>query len=201
MGGGVANRRAPNNHRVKAARAIVAPPMGVKLRWAPWARSSLQASVIKSKHTWYPANVWENVPDGRRRIMRAIRSRDTRPEMALRRALHQVGYRYRLHLKELPGAPDLVFPRRRKVIFVHGCFWHFHRCAGSKIPETRRDYWEPKLRATRTRDRRNKRKLERLGWDVLVVWECELMRALPPVRRFLGAPRGPRASEAPKAKR
>lgn len=108
-------------------------------------------------------------------IMRAVRSQDTDPEMRVRRMVHAMGYRYRLHVADLPGKPDLVFPRLQKVIFVHGCFWHQHRCKrGRRIPKTRREYWEAKLARNVERDRRNRRRLRRADWQVMVVWECQL---------------------------
>jgi DNA mismatch endonuclease, patch repair protein len=109
--------------------------------------------------------------------MATIRSKDTRPEMLVRRLAHRLGYRFRLHRKGLPGSPDLVFPSRQKAIFVHGCFWHRHDCSwGRKAPSVRLDYWLPKLERNRTRDRANLDALKRLGWSVLVLWECELSR-------------------------
>ena len=112
--------------------------------------------------------------DIRSRTMRAVKSRDTGPEMTVRRLVHSLGYRYRLHRRDLPGAPDLVFPARHAVIFVHGCFWHQHDCPrGARIPKSRRDYWEPKLRKNQERDRRHDRQLRERGWRVFVVWECE----------------------------
>ena len=109
----------------------------------------------------------------RRRIMQAVGSRDTAPEMAVRRLLHRSGYRYRLHRKDLPGRPDIVFVSRRKAIFVHGCFWHGHDCPKGRLPKSRRDYWVPKLRGNRERDARNADRLRSMGWEVLAVWECE----------------------------
>lgn len=112
--------------------------------------------------------------DKRSEIMRRITSKDTKPEIIVRRLVHSLGFRYRLHSKKLPGNPDIVFPKRRKVIFVHGCFWHQHDgCKSSHIPKTRRDYWEPKLNRTVFRDRKNQEKLRELGWDILIIWECE----------------------------
>ena len=109
----------------------------------------------------------------RRRIMRAVRSRDTGPEWVVRRLLHGLGYRYRLHRRDLPGSPDLVFPARRKAIFVHGCFWHAHGCRGGRPPKSRPDYWLPKLERNRARDAEKRALLEALGWRILVVWQCE----------------------------
>ena len=106
--------------------------------------------------------------------MRAVKSKDTGAEMIVRRLVHSLGYRYRLHRRDLPGVPDLVFPARRAVIFVHGCFWHQHDCRrGARMPKTRRDYWGPKLRKNQDRDRRQQEGLRVQGWRVLVVWECE----------------------------
>ncbi len=107
--------------------------------------------------------------------MQAVRSRDTAPEMAVRRTLHAMGYRYRLHRANLPGKPDMVFPGRRKVIFVHGCFWHGHTCArGSRVPKTNAEYWENKIRKNRERYSRQLVELRVEGWAVLAVWECEV---------------------------
>jgi DNA mismatch endonuclease (patch repair protein) len=115
-------------------------------------------------------------PLTRSEMMSRIRGRDTKPEMLLRRSLHALGLRYRLHDRKLPGTPDLVFPRYHAVVFVHGCFWHAHGCRNSKIPETRREFWERKLAANRERDRQVMERLGSDGWRVLVVWECALRR-------------------------
>lgn len=107
--------------------------------------------------------------------MGRVRSRDTKPEMMVRRMVHAMGYRYRLHAKDLPGKPDLVFRSRRKVVFVHGCFWHRHpECALARLPKSREDFWLPKLDANRRRDMKNERALRDAGWGVLTIWECEL---------------------------
>lgn len=107
--------------------------------------------------------------------MSRVRSKDTTPEMIVRRIVHALGYRYRLQGTTLPGRPDLVFASRRKVIFVHGCYWHGHDCKrGARLPSTRQEYWLPKLARNRERDARNIASLEQSGWSVLVVWECEL---------------------------
>ncbi len=105
--------------------------------------------------------------------MRAIRSKDMLPELAVRRLVHKAGYRYRLHRGSLPGKPDLVFSGRRKVIFVHGCFWHSHSCKSGHIPKSNMDYWVPKLRRNQVRDEKNLAALAADGWKSLVVWECE----------------------------
>ena len=116
-------------------------------------------------------------PQRRSQIMSGIRSKGMKPEMIVRRNLHAMGYRYRLHRKDLPGKPDLVFPARRKVILVHGCFWHQHADPGCKIarrPKSNREYWLPKLERNVMRDTENQVRLRELGWDVLVIWECEV---------------------------
>jgi DNA mismatch endonuclease (patch repair protein) len=108
--------------------------------------------------------------------MSSIRGEDTTPEMLLRKALYALGYRYRLHDASLPGKPDLVFAARKKVIFVNGCFWHRHACrSGRSMPATRKRFWSAKLQANARRDRRNVRALHKLGWGVLVVWECQMV--------------------------
>lgn len=113
--------------------------------------------------------------EDRSRIMRAVKGRDTGPEMAVRRLAHAMGYRYRLHRKDLPGKPDMAFPSRRKVIFVHGCFWHQHDCPrGSRSPKSHQEYWLPKLARNQKRDAEHERQLRALGWGVLVIWECEI---------------------------
>lgn len=106
--------------------------------------------------------------------MQSVKNTDTKPELIVRRCLHSMGYRYRLHRKDLPGRPDIAFIARRKAIFVHGCFWHRHRCQKGRLPKSRLDYWEPKLEANVLRDRANIDELESLGWQTLVVWQCEL---------------------------
>ncbi len=111
----------------------------------------------------------------RSRTMKAIHSRDTGPEKAIRHLVHGLGYRYRLHRQDMPGCPDLVFITKRKVIFVNGCFWHFHSgCRKARMPKTNRDYWQNKLFANQTRDKRNISLLQDANWNVLVIWECEM---------------------------
>lgn len=127
-------------------------------------------------------------PIQRSNIMRSVGTKNTGPEQQLRKLLYGAGYRYRLHGKQLPGRPDLVFPGRRKVIFVHGCFWHGHGCAKGRLPKSKLEYWGPKLAANQQRDSRNIRDLRQLGWDALVVWQCELrepVSALQRVEEFL----------------
>jgi len=122
--------------------------------------------------------------------MARVRAKDTVPEMTVRRLVHGMGYRYRLHRGGLPGKPDLTFPKHQKVIFVHGCFWHRHNCrSGAKKPKSNVDYWLAKLARNKERDKTNQRKLRTLGWDVLVLWECRLKdkKALGKhIRKFLG---------------
>jgi len=114
-------------------------------------------------------------PEARSRNMSRIRGRDTGPERAVRSMLHRMGYRFRLHSRSLPGKPDLVLPRYGTVIFVHGCFWHRHRgCPFAYTPKSRTEFWKNKFRDNAARDRRVARELRTLGWQVLVVWECEL---------------------------
>ncbi|MGH6608768.1 MAG: very short patch repair endonuclease [Burkholderiaceae bacterium] len=116
-------------------------------------------------------------PEARSRLMSRIGPRDTVPERAVRSMLHRLGYRFRLHRKELPGTPDIVLPGRGAVVFVHGCFWHGHACKVGKMPKSRTDYWAAKIEANRLRDRRKARRLRYLGWRVFTVWECELKRS------------------------
>jgi len=114
-------------------------------------------------------------PARRSEIMGRVRSRDTAPEMLVRRMVHAMGYRYRLHAEELSGKPDLVFRPRRKIIFVHGCFWHRHPdCALARLPKSRQDFWLPKLEANRQRDLKIEHDLRKANWSVLTIWECEL---------------------------
>src|ERR1700733_1884015 len=107
--------------------------------------------------------------------MARVKSKDTGPELKVRRLVHRLGYRYRLHRNALPGTPDLAFPKRRKLIFVHGCFWHRHEsCALARLPKSRADFWLPKLEGNKTRDARNVDSLVKMGWEALTIWECEL---------------------------
>ncbi|OFW16368.1 MAG: very short patch repair endonuclease [Acidobacteria bacterium RIFCSPLOWO2_02_FULL_59_13] len=123
--------------------------------------------------------------------MGRVRSRDTGPELTVRRLVHSLGYRYRLHARDLPGHPDLVFRPRMKVIFIHGCFWHRHHdCELTRMPKSRQGFWFAKFKANRLRDRRTERALRRAGWQVLTVWECEIQDAQAlekRIRRFLDA--------------
>lgn len=114
-------------------------------------------------------------PEQRRKNMAAIRGKNTKPEKAVRSLVHRLGYRYRLHDKKLPGKPDMVFAGRRKVIFVHGCYWHMHKCPyGQVTPKTNAEFWQNKRQGNVKRDKRNLEALIADGWSVLVVWECQL---------------------------
>ncbi|WP_374090127.1 very short patch repair endonuclease [Methylomicrobium lacus] len=116
-------------------------------------------------------------PEQRSERMGRIRGKDTKPEMIVRRLVHGMGYRYRLHRRDLPGCPDLVFPRYRKVLFVHGCFWHCHpdpMCKLARLPKSRLDFWQPKLEGNRRRDGENEAAILALNWRFMIVWECEL---------------------------
>ncbi|MFW6114303.1 MAG: very short patch repair endonuclease [bacterium] len=113
-------------------------------------------------------------PAQRSERMSRVKSKDTKPEVRVRRLVHGLGYRYRLHGRKLPGCPDLVFAGRRKVIFVHGCFWHRHPgCGNTRLPKSKLGFWKSKLEENRRRDLRNQRLLRQIGWEFLVVWECE----------------------------
>ena len=111
----------------------------------------------------------------RSRMMSAVGQKNTRPEMTLRSALHRAGLRYRVHVKGLPGTPDMVFPRYNAVMFVHGCYWHSHGCYKSTVPKSNRDFWKEKFRDNRARDERKYIELQGLGWRVSIVWECALL--------------------------
>jgi DNA mismatch endonuclease (patch repair protein) len=111
----------------------------------------------------------------RSRIMAAIKSKDTKPELAVRKLAHSLGYRFRLHGKDLPGKPDIVFPARQAVIFVHGCYWHGHDCdRGNRTPKTNTAYWKEKIRRNISRDAANIEAIEASGWRVLIIWECQI---------------------------
>lgn len=110
----------------------------------------------------------------RSEIMSRIRGKNTSPEMIVRKLVYSLGYRYRLHGKNLPGKPDLVFAGRKKVIFVHGCFWHCHKCKSGHLPKSRLEYWLPKLEANKRRDAENSEELIKRGWKILVLWQCEI---------------------------
>ncbi|MBY2937193.1 very short patch repair endonuclease [Rhizobium leguminosarum] len=128
---------------------------------------------------------------GRSERMSRIKAKNTKPELTVRKLVHGMGFRYRLHKKDLPGSPDLAFSSRKKAIFVHGCFWHRHAdsaCALARLPKSRREFWGPKLEGNALRDKANEEKLGQLGWISLVVWECELRDQLSvasKIKKFL----------------
>jgi DNA mismatch endonuclease, patch repair protein len=126
-------------------------------------------------------------PEQRSLLMSKVRGKNTGPEILVRRLIFAMGYRYRLHATTLPGTPDLVFPSRRKCIFVHGCLWHRHGCALDRPPKSRRDFWEAKLQGNKERDSKRQSELRKLGWRVLVIWECQLKRSnlRSRIQRFL----------------
>lgn len=130
-------------------------------------------------------------PPNRSAIMKTVGTKNTGPEMIVRRLLHSKGYRYRLHRRDLPGSPDMVFPRLRKALFVHGCFWHGHDCSKGRLPKSKLDYWGPKIEANKERDRRAVAALTEMGWGVETIWQCEL-RDIPAISTklndFLSAP-------------
>ncbi len=131
----------------------------------------------------------------RSELMSRIRSKNSKVELLVRSLVHRMGYRFRLHRKDLPGKPDLVFAGRGKVVFVHGCFWHWHpdpNCKQARMPKSRQEFWRPKLEGNRRRDRENRQKLIELGWEVLEIWECEARnpeKIQSRIRAFLGPPR------------
>lgn len=117
--------------------------------------------------------------------MSRVRGKNTKPEMVVRRLLHRMGYRYRLHGRDLPGNPDIVFRSRKKVIFVHGCYWHRHSgCKLARLPKSRLDFWLPKLEGNRQRDLHNQEVLKRIGWQYMVAWECELRNCDELIKRM-----------------
>ncbi|MGI4816021.1 MAG: very short patch repair endonuclease [Janthinobacterium lividum] len=128
-------------------------------------------------------------PSRRSANMSRIRAKNTKPEMVVRQLLHSMGYRYRLHVKDLPGKPDIVFRGRKKVILVHGCFWHQHSaCREGRLPGTRPEYWIPKLGKNVERDRTHSERLREAGWEQLVIWECDITEQdelASRLRRFL----------------
>lgn len=132
-------------------------------------------------------------PAQRSERMSRIGGKDTKPELLVRRLVHHLGYRFRLHRRDLPGTPDLVFPSRRKVILVHGCFWHRHpdpACKLARIPKSRQEFWIPKLESNRRRDAENWRRMQEMGWETMVIWECELKNSdalTARVKEFLGS--------------
>jgi DNA mismatch endonuclease, patch repair protein len=130
--------------------------------------------IVRRGACWFHTHMDFLTPEERSKRMSLIRGQNTKPEMLVRRYLHGLGLRYKLHDRSLPGTPDLVFKSRRVVVFVHGCFWHGHHCRMGKLPQSRTDYWWPKLARNKQRDARSARSLRRLGWRVLVIRECRI---------------------------
>ena len=121
------------------------------------------------------SEVIHKISEQRSRNMSAIKSKNTKPEIAVRKLLHSMGYRFRLHRKDLPGSPDIVLPKYKTVIFVHGCFWHRHEnCKYASIPKTRKEFWESKFKANINRDNLNQANLLLRGWKIIIIWECQL---------------------------
>jgi len=129
-------------------------------------------------------------PMSRSAVMRRVRSKDTRPELIVRRLLFAQGYRYRLHRPDLPGRPDIVFPSRKKIVFVNGCFWHGHNCQrGGRQPKTNVEYWRNKIKRNIERDRKIRKELKSAGWSIITIWECEIkdqVKLLTRLFDFLG---------------
>lgn len=125
-------------------------------------------------------DIWSK--EKRSLVMSKIRSKDTKPEIILRSALHKLGYRFRIHKKELPGKPDIVLAKYKTVIFVHGCFWHYHKdCPEGRIPNTNSKYWKEKLLKNIERDKKHQDLCKELGWNVLIIWECKIEKKLEEV--------------------
>ncbi|MDX1935354.1 MAG: DNA mismatch endonuclease Vsr [Capsulimonadales bacterium] len=135
-------------------------------------------------------------PEKRSAVMRSVRTTHTQPERTVRRTLHALGYRFRLHRKDLPGRPDIVLPRHHTVLFVHGCFWHRHDCPKGTLPVNRAEFWRAKLGRNIERDRENRQALEQLGWRVVTIWECETKTA-DGLRRILTERMSPEISRSP----
>ncbi len=163
-----------------------------------WTRQPVQHG--SGQHSRYINNECRQVtdrlaPDRRSLLMQAVKREDTAPEIALRSLLHRLGYRFRLHRRNLPGTPDIVLPARHTVVFVNGCFWHGHGCSIGKLPKSRLDFWEPKIEANKARDASRQAELINLGWSVIVVWQCEL-RDMPTLTERLTKLLGPPAGTA-----
>lgn len=156
---------------------------GVIRYFACWAKF---ASLIRRSRPRVPLD--NLTKEERSKCMRSVHSKDTQPEMLVRRLVHRMGYRYRLHRTDLPGRPDLVFGSRKKIIFVHGCFWHGHACDNRGVPKSRVSYWRSKFLRNIKRDNRALQQLGDLGWKCLVLWECELRddKLARRIARFLG---------------
>lgn len=142
--------------------------------------------MMDSKKASAGVNDGKTVDAARSALMRRVRQKDTAPEIAVRKTLHNVGFRFRLHRRDLPGSPDIVLPRHRKVIFVHGCFWHGHEgCPRAALPKTRSEFWSDKIGRNKARDANAEARLKDLGWEVLVVWQCQTKPATELRKRVL----------------
>lgn len=125
-------------------------------------------------------------PEQRRKTMQAVKGKNTSPEVLVRQYLHRQGYRFRLHRKDLPGKPDIVLPKYKTVIFINGCFWHRHQgCKQATMPASNIDYWEKKFKRTQERDNSQYRQLEKLGWKVVIVWECEVENMINSMNKYI----------------
>ncbi len=124
-------------------------------------------------------------PARRSWLMSRVKGSNTTPELIVRRMLHAAGYRYRLHRKDLPGKPDIVFGPRKKIVFIHGCFWHGHRCPKGRLPKSNQAFWSSKIDTNKKRDRKRGRQLGALGWKVLVIWQCQLKDPLAVRKRIV----------------
>jgi DNA mismatch endonuclease, patch repair protein len=139
--------------------------------------STVRANVRPSRARWAEPKRMDRVSKTTRsKIMAAVHTRDTGAEKAVRSIVHRLGFRYSLKRDDLPGRPDLVMVSRRKVIFVHGCFWHGHSCRWGRLPKSRLDYWKPKIAVNKARDRRQANSLRKAGWSVMIVWQCQLKK-------------------------
>ena len=133
------------------------------------------------------SEVLHKVSEQRSRNMSAIKSKNTKPEIAVRKVLHSMGYRFRLHRKNLPGSPDIVLPKYKTVIFVHGCFWHRHEnCKYASTPKTREEFWQNKFKVNLKRDREIQEKIKNIGWKSVVIWECEVKNNKLNLEEFIG---------------
>ena len=165
----------------------------VRFRVRGPARMDRQRSIVYIRLTHCAARAMPDIysPKKRSEVMSCVRATGTKPELVVRQLAHRMGYRFRLHHRRMPGRPDIVFPRHRKVIFVHGCFWHGHQgCSKATIPITNREFWIRKLTRNRERDQENLNSLHQSGWKTLVVWECETQdkrRLSSQIRRFFEA--------------
>ncbi len=142
-------------------------------------------------------------PAQRRKIMQSVGTKNTGPELKVRRLLHKLGYRYRLHVKELPGKPDVVFPARRLALFIHGCYWHGHGCSKGRLPKSRLDYWMPKIRQNQARDAANRSALQGMGWRAVTLWQCQLgddASLVTVLAKELGSPKNRSTSPLSKSK-